>query len=359
MLYRTSLLFQPFLLVIDILGTLLFFWLRFKKLPQPRRILLIRLEHVGDVLLTTPALRALRKRFPTAQIDVVVRDFTAPILKRNKNINNVIVWNAPWLSSLGHKDSWAQSLRIICLLRNKSYDLAIDFHGDPRNIVLASLVAQYRVGFRIRGLGFLLNKCIPYRQQHAIDRNLSLINALGATTANRDIELSLSTADKRFARTRLASPAQWVCIAPGSGRKEKNWLTERWATVADALIERSKARIVFTGSAREHLLVQGIIDRMRHPAAALNLCGKTSLPQLAAVIQRCSLVLGPDSGTMHLARAMKTPLLGLFTVENPNEWGYHEPFYQHIKRARAEQITVTDVLTSVQKLHVLGRRTKD
>lgn len=355
MRYRTSAIFWPFLLVIDIIGSMLFFWLRFRRLREPKRVLLIRLEHVGDVLLTTPAFRSIRKRFPKATIDVLVRDFTAQVLKKNKNVDNVIVWNAPWLSRLGSRSSWLGVPRMIRALRRNKYDLAVDFHGDPRNIALGRLVARYVVGFGARGFGFLLNKVVPYGRQHAIERNLSLAKALGADVRDRKMELPVSAADDHVAAALLnpLGKARIVCISPGSGREEKNWIPERWAAVADALTVRHKARIVLTGSKRETGLVERIISHMRNADKAVNLCDKTSIAQLAAVVRRCSLVLCPDSGTMHIARAMGTPLIGLFTAEDPREWGYDEPRFQNIKKPSPDAITVAMMLDKIRVMRCL------
>ncbi len=344
MLYRTSLLFQPFLLLVDLIGYILFFWLKFIRMPEPKRILLIRLEHVGDVLMATPAIRALRKRYPRAVIDVLVRDFTAPILQKNRNVSKVIVWNAPWLSSLGSRASWSSVSKMIRSLRGKNYDIAVDFHGDPRNILFARKIAKYAVGFGARGFGFLLNKAVPYGSRHAIDRNLALVQAVGAKPFGSEMEMPVSASDRRVA-AKLVPTGRWVCIAPGSGRAEKNWLPERWAAVADELVEHHNMRVVFTGSRRENELVQGILNRMRQQDKALNIAGKTSLSQLAAVLERCLLVLCPDSGTMHIARAVKTPLIGLFAVENPKEWGYDEPRFSNVS---GRVITVKAVMDKVR-----------
>jgi lipopolysaccharide heptosyltransferase II len=351
--YRTAIILQPFLALIDAVGYLLFFWLRFRTLGEPKRILLIRLEHVGDVVLTTPAFRALRKRYPQARIDVLCRDFTAPLLEKNKNVSNVISWNAPWLSNIGKKDSLFSVRKVINKLRKNKYDLAIDFHGDIRNILLANAVAYYRIGFGCRGFGFLLTKRIPYETSHAIDRALALAKAAGAPAVGKETELTVAAADQKFAQKLLSHDTRWVCIAPGSGRTAKNWLNERWAAVADELIEKKNILIVFTGSPGEKEMVSDIVQRMRHPEKALNMCGKTNLTQLAAVLQRCLLVLSPDSGTMHLARAMKTPLIGLFTKENAKEWGYNEKVFRRIAGKDAEAITAEQVLDKIGSLNVL------
>ncbi len=352
-MYKTSILFQPFLLLVDTLGYVFFFWLKFIKQKEPKRILLIRLEHVGDVLMTTPAIRALRKRFPKARIDVLVRDFTAPILQRNKNVSNVIVWNAPWLSSLGKRDPWSSARQMIRKLQKNNYDVAIDFHGDPRNILFAGRIAKYRVGFGCRGFGFLLNKTVPYRK-HVIDRNLALAKALGAVSKDRTMELTVSSSDEKFAKSALKGISKPVIISPGSGKKEKNWLEERWAEVADKLIEEKGATIILTGSKGEAEMVKCIQEQVHHPDKVLNLCGKTSLTQLAAVIKHSKLLLSPDSGPVHIARTMNTPLLELCFVDDPREWGYNEPKFQNIKRDKPKDISVDDVLEKINSMRCVG-----
>lgn len=336
-MYRTSIIFWPILFLIDVLGYLLFFWKKLKIMPEPKRILLIRLEQMGDVLMTTPALRALRKRYPNAQIDILVRDFTAPVLSGNKNVSTVLVCNAPWMVRFGKSQGWKDTAAILHKLKAQKYDIAIDMHGDPRNILLANKVARYVVGFGTRGFGFLVNKRVAYKG-HTIDRNLALVRAIGAVSASREMEMRASSAAK------LLPAGRWVCIAPGSSRKEKNWLNHRWAAVADKLIEKHDVKIVFTGSAKESSMTADIIKQMQHADKTLNLCGKTSIAQLAGVLQRCLLTLCPDAGTMHIARAVGTPLLGLFTFEDANEWGYYEQKFQSISGKGAEAITVEHVL---------------
>ncbi len=350
-MYKTGILFQPFLLLIDIIGYVFFFWLKFRKLGEPKRMLLIRLEHVGDVLMTTPAIRALRNRFPKAQIDVLARDFTAPVLQKNKNVSNVIAWNAPWLSSIGKRESWSSVRQMIRKLQKNKYDAAIDFHGDPRNILFAGRIARYRIGFGCRGFGFLLNKTVPYGKKHVIDRNLALAKALGCSTKDRKMELALGASDEKFAKSALKGISKPVIISPGSGKREKNWIEGRWAEVAGRLIEKNGATIVLTGSRGEAEMAKRIQEQLHHPEKVLNLCGKTSLTQLAAVIRHCRLLLSPDSGPVHIARTFGTPLLGLYFVDDPKEWGYNEPKFQNIKRNSPDNITAEMVLDKIRGMH--------
>jgi heptosyltransferase-3 len=353
MSYRTSPLFWPFLLLTDAIGYLMFFWLKFTRLGEPKRILLIRLEHIGDVLLATPTYRALRKRFPHARIDILVREYTAELVRRNPNIDRVITWNAPWLSKGG---SWKGIRQVLRNLHAQNYELAIDLHGDPRNIMMGRLCSRYLVGFGTRGFGFLLNKNVSYGRRHVIDRLLSLAGAVGADIRDRKMEIPLSAADKRYADSVVKKHklSNFVCIAPGAGpgRTEKLWLNERWAAVADAIIREYGATVVFIGAKREQPLIQDITRRMQEKNF-VDLRGEHTITQSAAVMAHANLVLSVDAAAMHIARAIGTPLLALFTGEDPREWGYDEPRFQNIKKSDNHAITAQMVLEKIKSMNVL------
>jgi ADP-heptose:LPS heptosyltransferase len=352
MSYRTSPLFWPFLLIVDAIGYLLFFWLKIARLGEPKRILLIRLEHIGDVLLATPTYRALRKRFPKARIDILVREYTAELVMKNPNIDRVITWNAPWLSKGG---SWKGIGQMLRSLNAQRYDLAIDFHGEPRNILLGRLCAKYLVGFGTRGFGFLLNKNVPYGRKHVIDRLLSLAGAVGAGTRDRKMELPLSAADKKYAQTVVTKHklTNFACIAPGAGpgRTEKLWFNDRWAELADSLI-RKGTPVVLIGAKREQPMMQDITRRMQEKNL-VDLRGEHTITQSAAVMARANLVLSVDAAAMHIARAIGTPSLALFTSEDPREWGYDEPRFQNIKKPDKHAITTQMVLEKIKSMNVL------
>ncbi|MEM4240130.1 MAG: glycosyltransferase family 9 protein [Candidatus Woesearchaeota archaeon] len=218
-----------------------FWWLKLRKLGQPKKILCIRIDHIGDVLLTTPAFRALRKKYPKARIDVLVRSFSKEILEGNKNISKIVTFDFPWLGLHGKKASWKETRHFIGQLKKEKYDIAVDFHADPRNILLARKVAKYSIGYGIRGFGFLLNKVVHYRKgsRHQIQRNLDLVRAVGAdSNPKMDFIIPASTKIRAKSLLKPAGSAKLVGITPATGRKPKYWLNERWAEVADRLIDK-------------------------------------------------------------------------------------------------------------------------
>ncbi len=354
-MYETRLVFKPFLAAIDTVGYTGFWWRKLRRMPEPKKILCIRIDHIGDVLLTTPAFRALRKRFPKARIDVLVRSFSEGILTGNRNIDRVIAFDAPWLGLHGRRATAAETRKKADELAKEKYDIVIDFHADPRNILLARKLGKYTVGYGIRGFGFMHNKVVQYPQQaHQIQRNLALVRALGADSSpDMDLPVSGAAARKAQALLKKAGRRKIVCITPASGRKEKYWLNERWAAVADALVEKYGARIALTGGKGDLGDIDAIISAMQRKDAVINLAGKTSLQELCAVIRRCALFVGPDTGPAHIARALKVPLLALFGPENPRRWGYSEGNYRSIWKKRMSDITVDNVLGEIAKMKVL------
>ncbi|MEM4247193.1 MAG: glycosyltransferase family 9 protein [Candidatus Woesearchaeota archaeon] len=354
-MYETRLIFKPFIALIDTLGYAVFWWRRLKRMPEPKKILCIRIDHIGDVLLTTPAFRALRKRFPNARIDVLIRSFSKGILKGNKNIDRIIEFDALWLGLYGRRATAEETRKKINELATERYDIVIDFHADPRNILLARRVGKYTVGYGVRGFGFLHNKVVRYPcNTHQIQRNLALVRALGADSSP-NLELHISDTAKRNAQLLLkkAGRHKLVCITPASGRKEKYWLNERWANVADSLIERYDVFIVLTGRKTDAVDVSEIISAMKHKKKVINLVGKTSLQDLCAVIKRCAFFVGPDTGPAHIARAFNVPLLELFGPEDPNRWGYSEEKYRNVWKRRMSDITVDDVVNEIARMKVL------
>jgi len=363
-MYKVKKIYKPFLFLIDLVGYLLFFWIRFKKLKESKikRILVIRLDHIGDVLLTTPTFKALRNKFPKARIDVLVRPFTKELLIENKNVDKIISLNPPWFAR--EKISF---LNLLKFLKNnfRRYDLVIELHADPRNIILASFVGKYRIGYGIRGFSFLLNKVVHYdnKIKHMIDRNLDVVRAIGADTENKELELNLSEkesnfADEIFKKYKIKSA---IVINPGTGRIHKYWFNDRWANVADRLIEKYKTKIILTGNKQDMKDCDEVYRLIKNRKETINLCGKTNLRQLAAIIKKCALFLGPDTGPMHIARAVKTPLIGLFGPVNPAEWGYSEEKYKYLNKTICKKIgtancecmkkiTVEDVLREVSKI---------
>jgi ADP-heptose:LPS heptosyltransferase len=318
----------------------------------PWRLLLIRPDHLGDVMFTTPAVAQLRTALPGAEIWYLCGPWSAPLLQSNPNLDRVITCDFPWFNRQPKALPWAPYLvlwREAARLGALGFDAAVilrfDFWWGAALAALAGI--PRRVGYNVAECLPFLTESVPYvLGRHEVVQNLRLCRQLmdGQTpgggdpptlqgqseggsgdgwTNRRALEFHPSATDATRARVLLgelpkgAGPV--VAIHPGAGAAVKLWPPERWAALADALGRRWRAVIVLTGSASERPLTQAIAQHMRR--AALDLSGRTSLGELAALLGLCDLVLGVDSGPMHLAVAMDAPTVHLFGPVSPVAFG--------------------------------------
>ncbi len=354
-MYEVNFIYKPLLFIIDIIGYALFWWIKFKSFKEPKKILCIRAENIGDVVLATPTFRALKQKFPDAEVDVLVRSLNKNTLEGNKNVDGIVVFDLPWLGLQGKKSSWWQTLSFIRRLRKEKYDLVIDFHGDPRNILLAFLIGKYRIGFGIRGFGFLLDKIASFNgKQHQIQINLDLVRVLGADS-NDALDFIISKKDMDHANGLLQdmNKKNFIVISPSAGRKDKLWISENWSRLCNILIDKYDHHIVFTGGINDLNLINEIIKKANNKDRVVNLAGKTSITQLGAVIKNSKLLICPDSGPAHIARALNTTLIVLFSKEDPKRWGYDEKNFKYVRKDNMKNISVEDVLKVIKDMSVL------
>ncbi|MBI2546210.1 glycosyltransferase family 9 protein [Candidatus Woesearchaeota archaeon] len=362
-MYMVNWKFKILLYPIDFIGNIVFFpyHLLKKKMREQeiKKILVIRIDEIGDVLLTTPVFLALRKRFPEAEIHALVKESTKILLKNNPNVNKILICRKPWLKQ---RLDVSYYNGLIKELKKEDYDVCLELHPDARNIFLGFKVAHYVAGHGFRGLGFLLDRRTQSnpKQEHIVQLNLDVARLLGADSPGK-LEIFYSKKKEQKAATLLKGIREKIiCINPGAGRATKLWSNERWAKVADDLVEKYKAFVIFTGSREEQGLIKNIQSAMKHAAKSRNLAGKTSLPELAALLRRCAIVLGTDSGTLHIARAVGSRIIGLYGAVDPKLWGYHDKDARSISKVNrfAEEhgktamwlITVEDVLKEVSLL---------
>jgi len=336
--YRVSGMFKPALFCIDLIGGILTWPFR-KNAPidqsSIKKILLIRLDNIGDVLVTTPSVRALRKKYPDAEIHILVRPSTAGLVIHNPNLNQVIQFEPPWLHRSGALRLWDSLLTFkdnatIRRLREEKYDLIIEFHTEPRNIILSwAAKGRYRVGHADRGLGFLLTHQVPYEDSgHIMDRTQRLVEYAGCAAEMPMLDLFLSHADE--ANGQKAMKEHWlrkkefICLNPGTGRVNKRWTNQCWTELADLIHDKHNATIVFTGSSDDLPDIYQIISGMRNGQTAVVLAGKTTLGGLAEVYRHAKAVVCPDTGPLHIAKSVGAPLVALFGPINPIIWGYND-----------------------------------
>jgi len=304
---------------------------------EPARLLVIRPDHIGDLLFTTPALRALRAAYPRAHIAALVGPWGADVLRRNPCLDEVITCDFPWFSRRP-KTSPLQPYRLLWTearrLRGRGFDLALNLRFDFWWGALLAYLAGIprRVGYAIAECRPFLTDAVPYTPgRHEVQQNLTLVEyvarPVGAISdvpvGQPPLDFPLSDEERAFARQWLAAHDQFegeaVAIHPGAGAAVKLWPAARWAAVADALAWRYGCRILLTGSASERPLAEAISAGMR--AQPLLVVGETTLGQLAALFAACRLVLGVDSGPLHLAVAVGAPSVHLCGPVDPALFG--------------------------------------
>jgi len=312
-------------------------FLPISNLHIPSSILLIRPDHLGDLLFTTPALRALREAFPQVRITCLVGPWAEAVVTGNPNIDEFMLCPFPGFTRQPKKsviEPYVVLGRYARLLREKEFDLAVVLRSDHWWGALLAYLARipHRVGYDIAEVKPFLTDAIPYVPgRHEVEQNLALVEAVSGqgehptiTPSARPLEFPLNTQDREFAARYLAEQGVGgddllVCIHPGAGAPVKLWRDEEWARVADALIEKYGAKVILTGSASEAPLVQAIAEQMAsQPIVA---AGQTTLGQLTALMARCRLVLGVDSGPLHLAVAVGTPTVHLYGPVDSRTFG--------------------------------------
>ncbi len=291
------------------------------------RILLIRPDHIGDLLFATPALRVLRRACPDAHLAAMVGPWGKAVIEDNPNLDEIMVCEFPAFSRKP-KTSFLAPYRLVqqwaTQLRSQHLDMAVVLRFDHWWGALLAHLARIpqRLGYAIPECQPFLSQAIPYEgHRHEVQQNLALVEA-AVRSMDRDmpkdplsLDFSIREQDREYiarylAQRRVGHEEHLIAIHPGAGAAVKQWLPENWAQVGDTLAASCPARIVITGSRDELDLAWSVSARMRSDAIVT--AGDTSLAQLAALFERCRLVIGPDCGPLHLAVAVGTPTVHLY-----------------------------------------------
>lgn len=297
---------------------------------QIGKILVIRLDDIGDVILATPVLRNLKESFPDATIDLMVKSSTQDVVVNNPWVNRIWTLEPFWMRT-AKPSGPMRWLLLIRQLRKEGYDLVLELRGNPFNLILAFLSgSRHRVGYGAQGLGFLLTAVVPYdnNARHEIDRNLDVLRGLGLPVRSKKPEFFIpdtaARLTERFLKAcRVSDDDLLVCIHPGAPWLPKRWPKERFAAVAEALIGKYGSKIVLIGNADEMRLCSAVRDQItlgnrNHVVVA---AGITNLHGTAALIKRAVLFIGNDSGPMHMAHAFETNTVALFGPQSPAFFG--------------------------------------
>lgn len=302
---------------------------------QTNRILLIRPDHLGDLLLTTPAIRTLRQHMPNTEIHALVGPWSAGVLANVSEVDVVLTVPFPGFTR-GDKTSWSSpyqyAIQTARRLRRIGYAKAIVFRPDHwwGAWVARMTGAPVRIGYDDEDTALFLTDVVKHKHEHAVQQAMHLVEVLLNIETDPDqVQLRYPVLDVDAAYVRgylsewgIQDDTPIFCIHPGSGTAVKQWEPGKWAQVADILSDQLNARAVFTGGDSELAAIQSITTQMEAPPVII--AGDTDVGQLAALYARCRVVLGPDSGPLHLAVAVGTPTVTLYGPADPVEfapWG--------------------------------------
>lgn len=303
----------------------------------PRRILLLRLERIGDLLMSAPAIQAVRRYAPQAEIDLVVGSWNAPLARLIPGIDRVELLDAPWLARGAAGSSPRALLARAWRWRARRYDLAINFEGDIRSHALMALSgAPVRAGFDMAGGGPLLTIPVDHRPTEHTTANawrivqaaFGLPPAAAPATADAGISnfrLALPDDVRAQAAEMLRGRGLIIGLHASGGRAIKQWPARRFGEVAARLLaDHADATLLLTGAPGDRPMVDDVLAVLRETLGAaavdarvLDLTGEVELPLLAALLQRCVVFITGDTGPMHLAAAVGTPIAAVFGPSMP------------------------------------------
>jgi lipopolysaccharide heptosyltransferase II len=291
-----------------------------------RRILLVRLRQIGDVVFTTPAVRGLRQTFPDARLTYIVEPQAAAIVAANPHLDEVIV--APRRRGIA---GLAADLALGRRLRAARYDLAIDFHGGPRSSLLAWLSrAPVRLGYEVVGRSWMYTTRVARprrpRARHSVENQWDLLLALGISPpdpASFPVEMPTDRGASeevagRLARAGVGAADAVIVVHVSAGNQFRRWPVAAFASLVSTLVSADPRRRVVVTSGPSESAAAGLViaqARQRLDAAGggrVLSCGEFSLAELRALVDRAALFIGGDSGPLHVAATSTVPIVGLY-----------------------------------------------
>lgn len=295
-------------------------------------ILLIKLRNIGDVLLGTPLARRLKEVYPDARVTFLVNSGTEAMVTLNPHVDEVLMFHRGWKDLPLWKRA-REEARFIRGIRSARYDLAINLTEGDRGAVFAWLSrASRRIGWDPKGRGFWGKGLVFHqvarweRSDHVIDRNLSVLDALGIERGSRETELYFSDEDAQRVEGLLTGAGvgrdePTVHVHPAARWLFKCWPAEKVARVVDHFWERYGMRSVLTASSepKEVRLTEKIRESAR--SDPVDLAGRLTLKQTAALSRRSEFYFGVDTAPMHMAGAVGVPVAALFGPSDEGAWG--------------------------------------
>ncbi|MEJ7862475.1 MAG: glycosyltransferase family 9 protein [Pyrinomonadaceae bacterium] len=338
------------------------------------RVLVVRLRSIGDTVLATPSLIALRRFLPDAQIDILLEDWVVPLLEDSDLIDNIIC--VPNKNSLPvNKDKMSAKDLLICrlfvaaLLRETKYDVAFNLHGGTTaTFFVRASGAKYRVGYKNYQYNFLYTHLAPdsaqfwqQEQVHSAEHQLALLGSVGVPVADKPksrlvvTEGARNSIENKLAKSKIQNPKSKIALLhPAAAFDSKQWATEKFARVADFLSEKGFNPVAVAAPGEREVL-ENLKQNARVPVITFD---DLSLPEITALAAHAALFVGNDSGIAHIAAAVDTPCVVVFGSSNVYHWRPwtntpNEVVYSgkgSDKQEFIKQITVENVCKAVEKV---------
>jgi heptosyltransferase-2 len=296
-----------------------------KGLTRVQRILIRSANWVGDAVMTTPAIRTIRRNYPSARITLLAKPWVTPVFSHNPDIDEIMIYQTD-----GRHRGWLGLWRLATDIRRRRFDLAILFQNAFEAALLSFLARiPERMGFTTDGRTALLTKRIrtwpPLKRGHLIDYYLGLLSGAGMTLHGRKQTLLITPDEQREARRFLVQTGSndspvLVGLNPGAAYgTAKRWLSDRFAEIGRRMICEQRAKVIIFGGPAEAGLGKQLAAAIGE--GSINLCGRISLRQTMALIGLCDLFVTNDSGLMHVAAALNIPQVAIIGPTNPTVTG--------------------------------------
>lgn len=289
-------------------------------------ILLVRLRLIGDVVFTTPAIRAIRRHYPDARITYIVEEEAAAVVRHNPHLDAVVVASSPHAPGRLRAD-----IALVRKLRRERYDLAIDFHGGPRSSLLTWLSgAPQRIGYEVAGRGWMYTTRVPrpraLRPRHSVVSQWDLLLPLGIAPPDPEVD-TVEMADDpaaalavalRLAEAGVSESNPVVVLHVSAGNPFRRWPSASFVELVCRLASKDpKRRIILTSGPSDAEAAAGIAHDARarlgaQERPAVVECGEFDLAELRALVGRAALYIGGDSGPLHIAGTTGVPVVGLY-----------------------------------------------
>lgn len=346
------------------------------QITFPQRILIINIFGIGDVLFTTPLIRNLKTAYPQVHIGYLCNRRTAPVLERLDEVDRVFIYDRDALKETAKRSRFAalkEIRRLTREIRHERFEASIDVSLNDFTGWLTWISGiPRRIGFQFRKRGMFLNEKIflqGYERKHVVDYYLDLLKHMGVPVTDTNLLLGIDDEDHQWAKLFLEAHGgnkggkRPIGIVPGGGAswgKEavyKRWSTEKYAKLADNLIDKFSVPIILMGDQSEKDLCREVAGHMAH--APVLACGETTIAQFAALARQCALMIVNDGGPLHIAVAAGVRTASIFGPVDDQVYGPYpkanhivikndlvcRPCYRRFRKASCEHISCLSQLT--------------